>query len=556
MKSFSFTIKILAISLVLSISIRIIQISFNYYQQERLAKETCDLAALPLQTGAIRTAFENMQSALSRSLNIQSCISISDSGKSYAPNCINETKSYQTVYCKVIGNSEVLATVSFESEDFFNKKFFVILFFITAIIAILYLLIQSFTASVLFQISEQIKNLLGLETFHKKNEKILTKTIQFIFNKLGVNENLSQFNLNIRKQLSDYEHRLSENTLQKIQLTETKNIQDQYIEKVKQIRHDIRSPLSSIQAAYDVLDKNDKAAQSIASAIRRIQILIDDLNQVDKKTTESKLVIAEVTLEETSFMLISKFKQTKNAVLKYSYNPNSLTPIHVRENDFRSAIENLLENSLDALGQNGHVELKITEVNGKCQITVTDDGCGVSPEVLKNLFSKGATSGKANGIGLGLYHAKNTIESFGGNITCVPLEKGTSFQIIIPIIQTGVVFSSLPETKKIKIIDDDTTVSNILSQTGYTIVDYAPTFEAGQKLLANFNPSQDTCLVDNRLDNNKLGTELIAGQLHRNNIYLCTNEYDDLDLIKQARAICVKIIPKPLIFFRGIVGGD
>ncbi len=332
---------------------------------------------------------------------------------------------------------------------------------------------------------------------------------------------------------------------------EVKLNRDAYIEKIKQIRHDIRSPLSSLQAAYRLLDKKEKVSQSIASAIRRIEILVDDLNQIDKKVETSKLVIAEITLQESVFALSNSFEQSKNAVLKYSSLQHDLTPVYASEADFRNVIENLLKNSLDAIDQNGTVDVTINTNHGECVINIDDDGCGISPENINLLFSKGASFGKKeSGLGLSLYHGKNTIESFGGTLKYFPLAKGTRFQIRLPLLQTGVTFASLPSEKSIKVIDDDSTTALILSQVGYSITESAKTFEAGQRLLGSIQSPDEVCIVDNRLNNNKRGTTLIAEQSHRKNIYLCTNDYDCMDLINQAKAIGVKIIPKPLIFLR------
>lgn len=117
-------------------------------------------------------------------------------------------------------------------------------------------------------------------------------------------------------------------------------------------------------------------------------------------------------------------------------------------------------------------------------IQVDDNGCGIPPEAEAKIFSRGATFGKVNGIGLGLFHTKKTVESWGGNIHFERLSQGTRFVVTIPLAQTGVQFVGLDPHKKLKVIDDDHTVPWGLRNSGYEVLEIAETFEKGQELLA------------------------------------------------------------------------
>ncbi len=71
---------------------------------------------------------------------------------------------------------------------------------------------------------------------------------------------------------------------------------------------------------------------------------------------------------------------------------------------------------------------------------MSDNGPGLSPEVLANLFSpvrstkEGALSGK-RGLGLSIVHG--LVKKMGGLITCRSASSGTSFEILLPA-YTGV----------------------------------------------------------------------------------------------------------------------
>lgn len=136
----------------------------------------------------------------------------------------------------------------------------------------------------------------------------------------------------------------------------------------------------------------------------------------------------------------------------------------------------------------------------------------------------------------------------GGTIAHEKREQGACFVISLPIMQTGVVFSSLPTEPRIKVVDDDALVPQVLSRAGFEVLDAAQTFSEGKRLLADGTGDEFTILVDQFIGDEHLGTDLISSQAGRKKIFLCTNDYDDLSVVRLAREIGVKIIPKPLCF--------
>ena len=101
-----------------------------------------------------------------------------------------------------------------------------------------------------------------------------------------------------------------------------------------------------------------------------------------------------------------------------------------------SIIKELVENSLDAGAKNITIEIR---KGGIEYISVTDDGCGIAKEDLKNIFDlffRGTNSRLEKGMGIGLSVVKNIISTHGWTIN-VDSEKGvgSTFSIIIPLEQ-------------------------------------------------------------------------------------------------------------------------
>jgi len=196
------------------------------------------------------------------------------------------------------------------------------------------------------------------------------------------------------------------------------------------------------------------------------------------------------------------------------------------------------------------IRISVTSDQTQCRISVEDQGSGVPIEAIPRLFEKGATFSKLNGTGRGLYQCKKSIESWNGQIGYEPLAVGSRFTVILPLLQTGVLFVGLPKpSQPLWIIDDDPYIAKHLASAGYWVCGKAETFQSGRELLEQQRPENGFIIVDNRLDEGQLGTELLAHYPGRQGIALCTNDFDTLSLVKRAREIGVRILPKPLCIF-------
>ena len=71
--------------------------------------------------------------------------------------------------------------------------------------------------------------------------------------------------------------------------------------------------------------------------------------------------------------------------------------------------------------------------NHKLEITVSDTGPGISPEITARLFEP-FVSTKAEGIGLGLSICRTIVEAYGGHISARSvLGQGTAFDVVLPL---------------------------------------------------------------------------------------------------------------------------
>ena len=93
---------------------------------------------------------------------------------------------------------------------------------------------------------------------------------------------------------------------------------------------------------------------------------------------------------------------------------------------------NLIVNALDAVSDNGSVQIILTKSNEQFVVSITDDGCGIAPKQLLTIFHPFTTT-KPDGTGLGLPVAKRIIEGHGGHIRVISApNQGATFTFLLP----------------------------------------------------------------------------------------------------------------------------
>ncbi len=101
----------------------------------------------------------------------------------------------------------------------------------------------------------------------------------------------------------------------------------------------------------------------------------------------------------------------------------------------RQVALNLLKNALQAIDETGTVIVSTSRTEDSLEITIEDDGCGISEENLKKIFTPFfSTKPEGKGTGLGLLICRGIVELLGGSITVSSHEgKGAAFTVRLPI---------------------------------------------------------------------------------------------------------------------------
>jgi signal transduction histidine kinase len=108
----------------------------------------------------------------------------------------------------------------------------------------------------------------------------------------------------------------------------------------------------------------------------------------------------------------------------------------VNAQEIRSVILNLVVNALESMDEGGMVTIALRQRDGMAEMVFTDTGCGMTPEVLENIFEPFFTrsrTGKGTGLGLSISH--RIINQHGGEIEAASpgINRGSTFSVRIPL---------------------------------------------------------------------------------------------------------------------------
>ncbi len=215
------------------------------------------------------------------------------------------------------------------------------------------------------------------------------------------------------------------------------------------ISHDLKSPFFSLLGYGSILESDfenfseqetKEIITNMNSVIRKLSDLTENLLQWAKVQTgkigfsPQNVELEKLIEKPLSLLMLSAADKKINLI----NNVNSDCRVNVDVNMMSSVIQNLITNAIKFSKPYGKIEISCAKNGRFVEITVKDDGVGISEENLGKLFkieehytTKGTKD--ETGSGLGLILCKEFVEKNGGEIRVESEEgKGTAFRITMP----------------------------------------------------------------------------------------------------------------------------
>lgn len=178
----------------------------------------------------------------------------------------------------------------------------------------------------------------------------------------------------------------------------------------KETAHQLGTPLSSLIGWNEYLKSKKKVDKGFISSeidkdLNRLKIITDRFSTIGSKPSLIDTDIKKTIIESIDYLKrrVSPNVKTKLNLETVNYNFNKQL--------FGWVIENLYKNSIDAIGKNGNVEIKLYEDKDSVIIDFIDDGIGINKSDFTKIFKPGFTT-KERGWGLGLTLVNRIISDY------------------------------------------------------------------------------------------------------------------------------------------------
>ena len=311
-----------------------------------------------------------------------------------------------------------------------------------------------------------------------------------------------------------------------------------------QVSHDIRSPTETLKMILEDIDTIPESKLTvIMHSLQRINDIASDLLFKNKIYTKELSLSSEALSDILSLLVVEKaplIKAVNNVILDNRNILSRQVQVKVNKAEFFRSLSNILNNSIEALSKKGGtIYLQTGIVDQKVVLEIGDDGHGIPPEILKLLGEKGISYGKEDkasesGSGLGIYHAKKTVESFNGEFTIESVVgKGTVIKITLPIfsVESSVSQDNEADFYEYVYIDNDKILQLVwerkasLKNIRLLILKSTSDFD---KHLKNISKDKTRIYLDSDLGEGRMRGEEFAAILHEKgykHLYIATS-YD------------------------------
>ena len=191
------------------------------------------------------------------------------------------------------------------------------------------------------------------------------------------------------------------------------------------IAHELKTPLAVMKTKCEVTLIKERQKEVYTDALKEnissinemnaiIKMLLDLGRQESAQFEKSSMVDINKILKKIAdnFMILSK-KENKSFFVEIGEEEVLLT---IKPTLLTQIVQNFLQNAFKFTPKGKSILLKSSVEDGKLNIIVIDEGCGIDSE-LNDIYAPFRRAGNKSGAGLGLFLAKNAANALGGNIS-------------------------------------------------------------------------------------------------------------------------------------------
>jgi signal transduction histidine kinase len=210
------------------------------------------------------------------------------------------------------------------------------------------------------------------------------------------------------------------------------------------LAHEIRNPLAGIAGVIDIVGRDLPPTSPARAVIKDVRLEIAQINRIvtDLLQTarphppEIRRSNLNITVEHA--VMLARQQALSQPIEIELIKDETLPEVEHDSDQMHQVLLNLLLNSIQAIDGTGKIIVQLQPQEEAAAIRVTDNGRGIAPEHLPNVFRPFFTT-KGNGTGLGLSLARRIVEEHHGRIDVSSvLGEGTTFIVVLPVTRSAI----------------------------------------------------------------------------------------------------------------------
>lgn len=345
---------------------------------------------------------------------------------------------------------------------------------------------------------------------------------------------------------------------EQIALFESKSKMIELGEISAQVAHDIRSPLSALDTLLNNLHHQIPEQERIMmrTAFRRINNIANDLvakykgKEYHPDTPVFLYVVIKDIVSEKDLEYDAKHVKFE---LTLDEPQSAFLLVEGNYKEMRRMFSNLINNAVNAMPEGGVIQMGVRCVEHRAEITIQDQGCGISATRIKQLLS--GEGAKKAGIGLGLHHAKDYMKAHGGELSIQSKEQvGSTVAMIFKVFPQPQWLAKelIVDTHLvIAIIDDDASIHDIwikkFEHLKIKRMDFYRTEDCRTWLDQGNRPGLILCDYE-FVGQEETGLEFLKSIYHLGlSGYLVTTHVDNEAILADCESFNLQLIPKHLL---------
>lgn len=216
------------------------------------------------------------------------------------------------------------------------------------------------------------------------------------------------------------------------------------------VAHEINNPLASILFCSEALERRVKdalagAEPGEAEVLTRYMTMIQQEALRCKDITQKLLDFSRTGDRKREPTDLAGLVQGVLEVARHlpncrgkrlDFTPSAYVVAPVNAQDLKSVILNLVVNALDSMDDHGTLAITLGTRDGQAELAFADTGCGMTPDVLENIFEPFFTRSRTGkGTGLGLFISHQIVDQHGGQIEAASAGpgRGSTFTVRVPL---------------------------------------------------------------------------------------------------------------------------